>query len=158
MGTIGRTLLNTLIATLGGSMAGGAAGGAALALVSNFPDFSKAISLYAAAGGLVIYVLGVLATAFLGTVGGLMFGIVPTLLLGSILSFLRNVPPFGHILVWAIVGAVTGVAITLWSPFGSPSVAHDEVPWVLGWAIGGAASMSVYWAAGIGKAFAKVVR
>ena len=139
-------------------MTGGAAGGAALALVSNFPDVSNAVSLQAAAGGILIYLMGATAIAFLGVAGGLIFGIIPTLVLGSLLSFLRNVPPFHRLGVWAIAGAATGIAIHAWTPFGSPSVAHDAAGWAAAWAVGGATSMMIYWAAGIGREFAKVVR
>ena len=158
MRTFGRTILNTIFATIGGSIAGGAAGGAALALISNFPDFSKAVSLYAAVGGMLLYLMGISAAAFLGTVGGVMFGILPTLVLGSLLSFLRNVPPFHKLAVWVIAGAITGFACFFWGPFGSPSIPHDAVAWASAWGVGGATSMMVYWAAGIGRDFAKVVK
>ena len=151
---IGRTLVNTILASFAGSMAGGAAGGAALALVMNFPDLSNAVSPYAAAGGLLIYLWGASIGAFLGIVGGVMFGSLPTLLLGSILSFVRNLPPFRHLAIWAFAGALAGIAYYVWMPFGSPSATHDRSAWASAWAVGGATSMMVYWAGGIGRNFA----
>ena len=150
MVTLIRVAANTLLATVGGSLAGGAAGGATVALISNFPDFSNAASAWSALGGFAIYLWGLTIGAFLGAVGGLMFGFIPTLLLGSLLSLARTLLPLGHLLVWVIAGALLGVAIYFWTPYGSPSVAHDRTAWASAWAVGGAASMCVYWASGIG--------
>jgi hypothetical protein len=146
-----RVVANTLLATVGGSLAGGVAGGATVALISNFPDFSNAASVWSALGGFAIYLGALVLMATLGAVGGLMFGFIPTLLLGSLLSLARNLWPFGHLPVWAIAGALAGFAVYFWTPYGSPSVAHDRMAWASAWAVGGAISMSVYWASGIGR-------
>ena len=95
MVTLIRVAANTLLATVGGSLAGGAAGGATVALISNFPDFSNAASAWSALGGFAIYLWGLTIGAFLGAVGGLMFGFIPTLLLGSLLSLARTLLPLG---------------------------------------------------------------
>ena len=148
--TLIRVAANTLLATVGGSLAGGAAGGATLFLVSNFPDFSNAASAWAALGGFAIYLWGLTIGAFLGAVGGLMFGFIPTLLLGSLLSLTRALLPVGRLLVWATAGAAVGFAVYFWTPYGSPSVPHDRMAWASAWAVGGAISMCVFWASGMG--------
>lgn len=144
---IGRAVLNTILASFGGSLAGGAAAGAVIAVASNFPDLSRAISVYAAVGGILIYLWGASVMAVLGAVGGPLLGFIPTLLLGTLLTLVRRLPPFQYLLVWAIAGALTGTAIYVWTPYGSPTGAHDRFAWGLGWAVGGATAMTVYWTA-----------
>jgi hypothetical protein len=145
-----RALMNTILATMGGCMAGGAAAAATLALVSGFPDFSRAASVYSAVAATGFYLVSAIGMAFLGPVGGVMFGFIPTLLLGTLLSLLRFVPPFQYLLVWAATGAAAGLLIHLWFGFGTPTVpdsTRQGVAWATAWAVGGAASMSVYWLA-----------
>ena len=147
-----RAILNAILATVGGSLAGGAAGGVTFALALHLPDPSNAISIPAAAGGIAIYVMGVFFMAYLGLAGGLIFGFIPTLIVGTTLSILRDLTPFRSLLVWAMVGLLAGIIVHNWlgSGTGPSRSPRQELAWTLAWAAGGAVSMTIYWLAAVG--------
>ena len=82
----------------------------------------------------------------LGIVLGILFGSVPTILLGGLLSALdkwRSTPwP-----VWPVVGSSASLAVALaWPMGGSPGQAPGSgADWTAAWTIGGAVSMTTYW-------------
>lgn len=148
-----KTIFHTILVSFGGAVAGGAVAGAVLMLVAAFPESWEARPIANVLGAVGITLMGMFALAALGPVGGLFFGLAPTLLLGTLLSLVRRWRPFDHMMVWAIAGGSAGLAIPLFTKWGMPSAPaiQDPSAWLAGWAAGGVTSMVVFWAWGPGR-------
>jgi hypothetical protein len=149
-----QTIFHTILVSFGGAIAGGAVAGAVLMLVTAFPETWEARPMANILGAIGITLMATMVMAALGPVGGLMFGLVPTFLLGTLLSLVRRWRPFDHMIVWAIAGGSTGLAIPLLSGWGMPSAApamQNPSAWLAGWAAGGCTAMLVFWAWGPGR-------
>ena len=133
--------------TLISAIVGGMAGGAAYAVVQTVSQTSSL---------LLLPLIAIFVAFFFGTfgasIGGLM-GIVPTIVIGGLLSLLRRIPPFDHWGAWLLSGAAGGVTMALltshWagidSPNARPTPVVAELGWTAAWVVGGASAMFVYW-------------
>ena len=138
-----KIIMHTLLVSVGGAVAGGAAAGATMMLVTAFPQSWQSVGIVLA---------GTMMMASLGPVGGVLFGFIPTLVLGTLLSLVRRWRPFDHVLVWVGAGGAAGLAIPSLTQWGMPSSAlNQESAWLAGWAASGCTAMLVYWAWGPGR-------
>jgi hypothetical protein len=85
-----------------------------------------------------------MAAAGIGFVFGLILGFLPMLTLAVVLTSLKKLPPFHHVLVWALVGAVCGLVIHRLYPWDS-AASENGFPWSEAWPLGGGVAAAAYW-------------
>ena len=141
------SLVHRIRVTLISAVVGGVAGGAAMAMAMTASQASNPL-LFLVTGTFVAFIFG----TFGASLGGVM-GLIPTMLLGALLSLLRKIPPFHHWAAWMLSGVATGALIAMMtnhlagndSPQAAPTPALAQTYWFAAWIVGGASAMLAYW-------------
>jgi hypothetical protein len=133
--------------TLISAVVGGIGGGAAMAIAMTASNASNPL-LFLVTGVFVAFIFGTFGASLGGAIG-----LLPTMLLGAVLSLLRRTPPFHHWGTWVFSGAAAGAVMAMLtnhlagndSPHATPTPALAQAYWFAAWIVGGASAMFAYW-------------